>query len=86
MPVISLSCLNSYASINPDIKKPLDAIPSNANMLSHDIQNYLLNAKSTLLLWRIKTELRASEGTFYGILDDECKKRSWWPSVKHMCT
>lgn len=42
-------------------------------MLSHDIQNDLLNAASTLLLRCIKKELHGSEGTFYAILADECK-------------
>ncbi|RXN27181.1 zinc finger MYM-type 1-like protein [Labeo rohita] len=61
---------------NPDIQKRLDDIPSNAKMLSHDIQNELLNAASTLLLRRIKKELHESEGTFYAILADECKDTS----------
>ncbi|KAL0172924.1 hypothetical protein M9458_033235, partial [Cirrhinus mrigala] len=61
---------------NPDIQKQLDDIPSNAKMLSHDIQNEVLNAASTLLLRRIKKELHESEGTFYAILADECKDTS----------
>ncbi|CAK6975900.1 zinc finger MYM-type 1-like protein [Scomber scombrus] len=58
---------------NPDIQRRLDAIPNNAKMFSHDIQNDLLNAASTLLLRRMKKELHGSEGTFYAILADECK-------------
>ncbi|XDV11447.1 hypothetical protein PO909_000385 [Leuciscus waleckii] len=49
----------------------LDAIPSNAKMLSHEILNDLLDAACTLLLRRIKRELH--EGSFYAILADECK-------------
>lgn len=49
----------------------LDVIPSNAKMLSHEIQNDLLDATCTLLLRRIKRELH--EKSFYAILADECK-------------
>ena len=49
----------------------LDAIPSNAKMLSNEIQNDLLDAACTLLLRRIKRELH--EGSFYAILADKCK-------------
>ncbi|KAK0136977.1 Zinc finger MYM-type protein 1 [Merluccius polli] len=49
----------------------LDAIPSNAKMLSRDIENYLFDAACTLLLRWIKRELHV--GSFYAILADECK-------------
>lgn len=65
--MIKLLCRHS-----PEIQTRMETIPANAKMLSHDIQNELLDAAATLLLRRIKDEVK-TEGTYFAILADECK-------------
>ena len=63
-----LSLLSQYDS---KINERLEKMPSNAGMLSPNIQNDLLESSKQVLLEQIKTKIHAAE--FYAILADEVK-------------
>lgn len=60
----------------PDMAKRLDELPGNATLMSPDIQNEILEIATSLIIWKMKTELQEETGTYYTILADECKDLS----------
>ncbi len=55
----------------PESREMMDKLPQNAKMLSHKIQNELLEAASTSVLFSIREEVQKSG--YKAVMADECK-------------
>lgn len=60
---------------DPQIQSRLEQLPRNGTLMSPDVQNELLESAASLLLRKIKAEIR-EPGTYYALMADEYKDES----------
>ena len=58
---------------DPKIKARLEQLPKNATLMSPDLQNEVLESAASLLLRKIKDEIKEMPGTYFAIMSDEYK-------------
>ncbi len=69
-----LELFEFISKYDPEIKKKLVELPQNATLMSHHIQDELLEAAASLILRKIKTEMQEQpRPTYFAILADEFK-------------
>lgn len=73
---IFLELFKFISKYDSEIQSRLQQMPKNAMLMSAKIQNELLESAASLLLRKIKAELRESPVTYYAILADEYKDMS----------
>eukprot|EP00064_Thunnus_orientalis_P001800 superscaffoldBa00000123_g1803 len=59
-----------------EIQNCLEQLPRNGTLMSPDVQNELLESAASLLLCKIKAEVRETPGTYYALMADEYKGES----------